>query len=75
MSDDPTLEVCVDCAMAIEGYPLDVTEERMKEIEKGLEGRHWYLLGETIGFSRYRCDCCYSPLGGSREVAGVFGLG
>ena len=67
------LWVCIDCTVVIaNGDWTGIDDpEREAEIEEGLASipGHWVLGEGEMDFSWRGCDCCGSPLGGSRHEA------
>lgn len=69
----PTHWVCVDCLMVLmNGDSSGIPDEQVQTIEHACSqhGNLVYVGDEDTDqtFSRSPCDCCRSPLGGSRHA-------
>ena len=71
--DIKDLWVCVDCANVIANGDWSGIDDltHRAAIEQGLtySGGHWAILDDVRDFSSKHCDCCKSPLAGSRLEA------
>ena len=69
---EPDAWVCVDCILAIANGEMPEDPKRAREVHAGLKANPGIVRGSgEKEFSWDWCDCCNSPLGGSRYGCGI----